>query len=219
MSQYAVIFDMDGVICHTNPYHAKAFEAFFNKYNIESSEQEFQDHMYGKHNSYIMSYFFKRPVEGEELLRLEFEKEDMFRQIYKSEITPISRFPEFLDELKQEGFKTAVATSAPKANMDLIVEGLQFAKKMESMLSSENVTKHKPDPQVYLLTAERLGVDPSQCLVFEDSYSGISAALNAGMKVVGVLSSHTREQLPPCDAYISDYTEITAQKVKELINS
>ncbi|MGJ1447688.1 HAD family hydrolase [Sphingobacterium spiritivorum] len=219
MSQYAVIFDMDGVICHTNPYHAKAFEAFFNKYNIESSEQEFQDHMYGKHNSYIMSYFFKRPVEGEELLRLEFEKEDMFRQIYKSEITPISRFPEFLDELKQEGFKTAVATSAPKANLDLIVEGLQFGPKMESMLSSENVTKHKPDPQVYLLTAERLGVDPSQCLVFEDSYSGISAALNAGMKVVGVLSSHTREQLPPCDAYISDYTEITAQKVKELINS
>ncbi|EFK58184.1 HAD family phosphatase [Sphingobacterium spiritivorum] len=219
MSQYAVIFDMDGVICHTNPYHAKAFEAFFNKYNIESSEQEFQDHMYGKHNSYIMSYFFKRPVEGEELLRLEFEKEDMFRQIYKSEITPIARFPEFLDELKQEGFKTAVATSAPKANLDLIVEGLQFGPKMESMLSSENVTKHKPDPQVYLLTAERLGVYPSQCLVFEDSYSGISAALNAGMKVVGVLSSHTREQLPPCDAYISDYTEITAQKVKELINS
>ncbi|MGJ1268083.1 HAD family hydrolase [Sphingobacterium spiritivorum] len=219
MSQYAVIFDMDGVICHTNPYHAKAFEAFFNKYNIESSEQEFQDHMYGKHNSYIMSYFFKRPVEGEELLRLEFEKEDMFRQIYKSEIMPIARFPEFLDELKQEGFKTAVATSAPKANLDLIVEGLQFGPKMESMLSSENVTKHKPDPQVYLLTAERLGIDPSQCLVFEDSYSGISAALNAGMKVVGVLSSHTREQLPPCDAYISDYTEITAQKVKELINS
>lgn len=217
MNQYAVIFDMDGVICHTNPYHAKAFEAFFKKYEIESSEQEFEEHMYGKHNSYIMSHFFKRPIMGEELLALEFEKEDMFRQVYASVIDPIPNYIEFLDALKNAGFKTAVATSAPKENMDLILDGLNIRSKMESLRSSENVTKHKPDPEVYVETAKQLGVLPSECLVFEDSYSGISAAINANMKVVGVLSSHTKEQLPPCQYYINDYRDIDVAQVKQLI--
>jgi len=217
MSQHAVIFDMDGVICHTNPYHAKAFEAFFKKYKIESSEEEFQEHMYGKHNSYIMSHFFKRPVAGEELLALEFEKEAMFRAIYASEIQPIPHYLEFLDALKTAGFMTAVATSAPKENMDLILDGLDIRLKMESLRSSENVTKHKPDPEVYIETAKQLGVAPSECLVFEDSYSGISAAINAKMKVVGVLSSHTKSQLPPCQYYINDYNDIDIARVSQLI--
>jgi len=116
MNNYAVIFDMDGVICHTNPYHAKAFEAFFKKYNIESSEEEFQEHMYGKHNSYIMQHFFKRTIAPDELIKLEFEKEELFRIIYKDQITPIAGYLEFLEDLKRNDLKTGVATSAPKEN-------------------------------------------------------------------------------------------------------
>ena len=66
MKQQCVIFDMDGVICHTNPDHGKAFEAFFDKYQISHSQKEFEEHMYGKHNGYIMTHFFKRPIAGEE---------------------------------------------------------------------------------------------------------------------------------------------------------
>ena len=217
MSKYAVLFDMDGVICHTNPHHAKAFEAFFDKYKISYTEKEFEDHMYGKHNSHIMTYFFKRPIHGEELVQLEFEKEQLFRDLYKSKVEAIPHFQNFLSELKVHGIKTAVCTSAPKENMDLIIDQLGIRQNMESLMSSEDVTLHKPHPEIYSISAAKLGVSPSNCVVFEDSYSGITAGLNAGMKVIGVLSSHTKNQLPPCSYYINDYKEISVPLVLDLL--
>jgi beta-phosphoglucomutase len=217
MKQQCVIFDMDGVICHTNPHHAKAFEAFFDRYEIPHSEEEFEEHMYGKHNGYIMSHFFKRPVTGEELKKLEDEKESMFREIYKDKVETIPHYLDFLAALKAHGFKTAVATSAPRANLDLITGALKIGDKMDSMLSSEDVSLHKPNPEVYLKSAERVGVSPSDCIVFEDSFSGVTAAINAGMKVVGVLSSHTKEQLPPCDFYINDYNAVNVDTILDLL--
>lgn len=219
MKSFAVLFDMDGVICHTNPFHAKAFERFFDKYNIPYTEKEFEEHMYGKHNSYIMTHFFKRTISGDELVQLENEKESLFREIYKQEIEPIPHYLTFLDDLKSKGFKTAVATSAPLANLKLIVDELKMETKMESLLASEHVTQHKPHPEVYLKSAEKLGVPPSACVVFEDSFPGVTAARNAGMKVVGVLSSHRKEELPPCALYIHDYSEIDAQRVLDLLKS
>ena len=212
----AVIFDMDGVICHTNPTHADAFKIFFTKYGIEANEEDFKAHMYGKNNSYIMSHFFDREIKGEELLKLEDEKESMFREVYGPIIKPVNGYIDFLDKLKAAGIKTAVATSAPRANMDLIMTGLILGDKMDSFMSSEDVTAHKPDPQVYLKTAKKLDINPSNCIVFEDSYSGAMAGLNAGMKVVAVLTSHTKEELPKCDVYINDFTEITMQDIWEL---
>ncbi|PRD48144.1 HAD family hydrolase [Sphingobacterium haloxyli] len=217
MNPFAVIFDMDGVICHTNPYHAKAFEHFFDKYEIPYTEKEFEEHMYGKHNSYIMTHFFKREIIGEELKQLEDEKESLFREIYQAEVDPLPHYLPFLDDLKSAGFKTAVATSAPLANLKLILDSLQIDAKMDSLMASEDVSQHKPHPEVYLKSAEKLGVSPNGCVVFEDSFSGVTAALNAGMKVVGVLSSHTRDELPPCSLYINDYREINAARVMNLL--
>ena len=210
---------MDGVICHTNPHHVKAFEVFFDNYKVPYSEEEFEEHMYGKHNGYIMSHFFKRSVMGDELKKLEDEKESIFREIYKDKVETIPHYLKFLNQLKSRNFKTAVATSAPRANLDLIIKALKIEDEMDSMMSSEDVKHHKPDPEVYLKSAERVGVAPSHCIVFEDSFSGVSAALNAGMKVVGVLSTHTKEQLPPCNFYINDYGEINVEKVLELLKA
>lgn len=218
MQDTAILFDMDGVIAHTNPYHAKAFEAFLDNYKISYSLLEFEQHMYGKHNSYIMSHFFKRPIAGDELIALENEKEALFREIYAQYIEAIPGYIPFLKSLKQNKIKTAVATSAPRANMDLIIDGLQIRNMMESFMSSENVNRHKPDPEIYIASAARLNVATERCIVFEDSYSGVSAALNANMKVVGVLSSHTKDELPPCDFYITDYSDIQLPGLLNLID-
>lgn len=214
---YAIIFDMDGVICHTNPFHSKAFKIFFEKRNLFPTEEEFAQHMYGKSNSYILSHFLGRKIEGTEFSELEFEKESLFREIYAENILEISGFSGFLNQLKLENFKTGVATSAPRANLDLIMGGLGFEKNMESILASENVVNHKPNPEVYLKSAENLETISDNCIVFEDSYSGVSAALNANMKVVGVLSSHTKDQLPPCNYYINDYTEINSNIIMSIL--
>ncbi|SMD43451.1 haloacid dehalogenase superfamily, subfamily IA, variant 3 with third motif having DD or ED [Aquiflexum balticum DSM 16537] len=214
----AVIFDMDGVICHTNPYHSMAFKEFFAKRNMYPTEDEFALHMYGKSNSYIMSHFFGRPISGNELLELEDEKESLFRDIYKDKINPITGFLEFFHQLKTNQFLTGVATSAPYANLELIAGALSLFGQMESVLASEDVTKHKPDPQVYLKSSANLQVEPDFCVVFEDSFSGVTAAKNAGMKVVGVLSSHSKLELPRCDLYIEDFREVDVEKVLGLLD-
>ncbi|HSF53342.1 MAG TPA: HAD family phosphatase [Algoriphagus sp.] len=213
----AVIFDMDGVICHTNPFHSQAFKIFFEKRNLFPTEEEFMLHMYGKNNGYILSHFLGRKIEGQELLELEDEKESLFREIYYNHVDPIPGFLEFFHELRASGIKTGVATSAPFANLELIAGKLDLFPHLESALASEHVSNHKPDPEVYLKTAQNLSVDPDRCVVFEDSFSGVSAAKNAGMKVVGVLSSHSIAELPICDFYISDYTDLKVEKVLSII--
>ncbi|WP_026950883.1 HAD family hydrolase [Algoriphagus mannitolivorans] len=214
----AVIFDMDGVICHTNPFHSKAFKIFFEKRNLFPTEEDFAAHMYGKNNGYILSHFLGRKIEGEELLMLEDEKESLFREIYKPNVEPISGFMDFFKGIRSIGLKTGVATSAPFANLELIAGHLDLFPHLESALASEHVQKHKPDPEVYLKTAKNLSFDPSDCLVFEDSFSGVMAAKNAGMKVVGVLSTHDKKDLPPCEAYISSYFEISPADVVQLLS-
>ena len=218
MKQKAVIFDMDGVICHTNPYHSQAFRVFFEKRGLHPTDEEFAQHMFGKSNSYILKHFLGREIVGEEFTQLEDEKESLFREIYKDIVKPIDGFPIWLSQLKEAGFRTGVATSAPRANLDLIMGRLGFEPQMESIMASEDVTKHKPDPQVYLQSALNLGVDSADCVVFEDSFSGVTAAINAGMKVVGVLSSHSKEELPPCDWYIETYRDVSLANLNQLLS-
>jgi len=214
--EIAVIFDMDGVICHTNPYHSIAFREFFSVRDLAPSDEDFAQHMFGKSNSYILSHFLQRPIEGEELLQLEEEKEGLFRKIYEPHVSPITGIVDFITDLKINGTAIGVATSAPMANLDLIFSKVALRSKLGSILASEDVKKHKPDPEVYLSSAINLGVLPEQCVVFEDSFSGVTAALNAGMRVVGVLTSHTKEELPPCNMYISDYSAISYETIKNL---
>lgn len=214
----AVIFDMDGVICHTNPFHSQAFKIFFEKRNLFPTEEDFMRHMYGKNNGYILSHFLGRKIEGEELQLLEDEKESLFREIYQHHVDPIAGFLGFFHQLKEHGLKTGVATSAPFANLELIGGKLDLFPNLESALASEQVSKHKPDPEVYLKTAANLSLLPSQCVVFEDSFSGVSAAKNAGMKVVGVLSSHRADELPICDLYIENYLNLDVHEVISMLD-
>ncbi len=219
MDSYAVIFDMDGVIADTNPYHTEAFRQFFDRYDVAYTLAEFEDHMYGKHNDYIMRYFFKRQLDDAEVKRLGEEKEVLFREIYADHVAPIAALPRFLDELKTAGYRIGVATSAPRANLDFIIDRLSIHTYMDIALSSEDVTAHKPDPAIYLKSANLLHVQPGNCVIFEDSYSGVSAARQAGATVIGVLTSHTADQLPPCERYIHDYREIDADDINQLLTS
>lgn len=220
MSQLAVIFDMDGVIADTNPTHNVAWRKFLDRYEIVPTEDDLQNHMYGKHNSYILNYFLKRELMVEELLQLQFEKEALFRELYTSIVQPLPGLLTFLADLKQNGVKLGIATSAPVENLEMMVGQIPLLNEvMSSMLSEKDVTKHKPNPEVYLKSAERLGVSPSQCVVFEDSVSGVSAGLAAGMKVIGVTTSHSSDELPPCSAYINDYLNMSYSSVLQLINA
>lgn len=216
---FAVIFDMDGVICDTNPHHSQAWKAFLKKFEVDATEAEFIAHMYGKSNSYILKHFLKRDVTDDEFIAMEFEKEALFRQLYEPEVIPINGLMEFIDDLKANGIKTGIATSAPVENLELILSKLPLTDKMQSLLSSADVIHHKPNPEVYLKSAANLGILPENCVVFEDSHSGVSAGKAAGAKVIGVLSTYKKEELPVCNDYIVDYVGLNYQKIKSLFES
>lgn len=218
MDKYAAIFDMDGVIAHTNPHHIEAFRIFFEKHQVTYNEDDFKQHMYGRHNSYIMRYFIDPDLSNGDIVSLENEKEALFREIYGSVAIPVNGLPAFLEDLKKHDFAFAVATSAPADNMNLILDKLDIRHFFDSTLSGDDVTRHKPDPQIYLQSAINLGVVPAHCMVFEDSYSGAKAGLNAGMAVTALLTSHTEDELPVCIDYISDFTETNADKVTALLS-
>jgi len=208
---------MDGVIAHTNPYHTQAFQVFFERHGVPYTLAEFEDHMYGKHNSYIMRYFFKRPILGEELLELEGEKEGLFREIYAGHVEAMPGFEDFIAALRDAGFKIGVATSAPRANLDLIVDSLGIRPFLASVLASEDVSAHKPNPEVYLKSMANLGVIAANSLVFEDSASGVQAGISAGAKVVGVLSSHAADELPGCAYYIPDFQAMDVGLARQIV--
>jgi len=210
---------MDGVICDTNPHHSLAWKAFLKKFEIDATEDEFIAHMYGKSNSYILKYFLKRDVIGDEFIAMEFEKEALFRELYEPEVIPIAGLLEFIADLKANGIKTGIATSAPVENLELILSKLPLGSQMESLLSSADVIYHKPNPEVYLKSAANLGVLPENCVIFEDSHAGVSAGKAAGAKVIGVLSTYKIEELPVCNDYVVNYKEMSYQKIKTMFES
>lgn len=212
----AALFDMDGVIVHTNPYHKEAFKIFLDKHDISISDQELKDHVYGRTNAEIFPYIFKdkyTPAKGEEWAN---EKEAIFRDLYKKEVKPVSGLLDFLKELKRKRIKAAVGTSAPVENLNFIMESLDLRHYFDAFLHSAHVSKGKPDPEIYLKAAEQLNVDPECCVVFEDSVAGVKAGLNAGMKVVGVSTTHTPEEFNGANLVISDFEEMSSERLFHL---
>lgn len=213
----AVIFDMDGVIADTNPTHLIAWRQYLLENNIEASDSDLVEHMFGKSNSYILEYFFKRKMDRAEIVQRQWEKESLFRTLYEPIAQPIDGLLNFIDDLKANQVKTGIATSAPVENLDMMLRRVPLRSKMESLLAWEDIVNHKPAPDVYLKSAANVMVEPENCIVFEDSTSGILAGLAAGAKVVGVLTSHQPHELPTCHAYVEHYEDINYEFVRNLI--
>ena len=213
---FAVIFDMDGVIVDNMEYHKKAWGIFLNKYAPDIDLEEFSKH-FGKVNRDLLKIVFKKEVSEEEESRFGEEKEAIYREIYADHIVPIAGLLDFLDSLKDNNVKTAVATAAPRVNMDFVFEKTGLRKYFDVLVDATEVTRGKPDPEIYVKAAQRLGCLPDSCLVFEDSFPGVQAAKEAGMKVVALATSHPAESLQGAERVIRDFTEISLESVRDYL--
>jgi beta-phosphoglucomutase family hydrolase len=213
---YAAIFDMDGVIVDNMKYHKKAWEMFLKKHVPGMDVEEFSKH-FGKVNKDLLKIVFKREVSKEEESRLGEEKEALYREIYADDISPVEGLVGFLKELNENGVKAAVASAAPKINVDFVFEKTGLRQYFDVSIDANDVTHGKPDPEIYLKAAEKLNCLPEACLVFEDSIPGIQAGRNAGMKVIGVATSHPAEKLIDTELVIMDFTEINMDIVRNYL--
>ncbi|HSW89110.1 MAG TPA: HAD family phosphatase [Candidatus Saccharimonadales bacterium] len=192
---HAVLFDMDGTMVDNTAYHKKAWEEFYKRHHMEFSDEDFRVKFSGKNNKQIFQMIFGEDIFDEEVNKFADEKESLYRELYAPYIKPIDGLLEFIEKLKQKGIKIAVATTAIKENRDFILNALKLNNTFDAIIGYEDVAKGKPDPEIFLKAATALNVKPETCIVFDDAPSGIEAAKRVGMKTVGLLTSHTKEEL------------------------
>jgi beta-phosphoglucomutase-like phosphatase (HAD superfamily) len=142
-----------------------------------------------------MNSLFNAQLPYNQLVALAKEKEIIYSELYRPFIKPVEGLPVFLKHATDLAIPIALATSAPLENVDFTLDSTGL-KKYFGLISDASMVKNgKPDPEIYLLTAAKLGVQPSDCIVFEDSVAGIQSALSAGMRVIGVATTHKPEEL------------------------
>jgi beta-phosphoglucomutase len=208
----AFVFDMDGVIIDSNPFHKISLKQFCKKYGHDLSEEQLREKIYGRTNKdWIVNVF--GPLDEKKLREYADEKEALFREIYKNDIKPLEGLITFLKQLEAQKIPTAIATSAPRANVDFTLSKTGTGKYFPVILDESFVSKGKPDPEIYLKTAAALKFAPENCIVFEDSLSGVKAGKNAGCKVVGITTTHTREELHETDLVIDNFNDLDPTKL------
>lgn len=203
----AAIFDMDGTMINNNGYHKNAWFNFCKKYGITMSDKIFMEHLSGRRNKEILTFLFNRELTDEEVRKFGNEKEEIYRDLYAPCIREVQGLKDFIEKLRTKGLKIAIATTAPKPNREFYFESLDLGE-FEVVVGEEHTRRGKPDPEIYLVTAQRLGLFPKDCIVFEDSPSGVTSAKNAGMRVVGLLTSHKEEELKNADILVNDFSEL-----------
>lgn len=214
--ELAVLFDMDGVIVDSNPYHKLAFEAFLKRHNVYLTDDELKTRVYGRTNPEIMRFIFKEDFTTQKGEEWADEKEAIFRELYK-EVSPVKGLVSFLQTLKSHKIKTAVGTSAPKLNLDFILEKTGLRQYFDALLHSSDVQHGKPHPEIYLKAATQLNTAPSRCIVIEDSLSGVKAGLNAGMKVIAITTTHTGPELSNAHLVIENFEGLTLEILLSLL--
>jgi HAD superfamily hydrolase (TIGR01509 family) len=188
------IFDMDGVVVDNHLFHLQAWIEFGKQHGINITESEFRKH-FGSTNQTVLKSIFGNTISELEIDILGKEKESIYRELYTSFIKPVEGLPSFLQYAHNKRIPIALATSAPYENIQFTLNATGLQKYFSILTDSSMVSRGKPDPQVYLITAAKLGVHPSECIVFEDSIPGIQSAKNAGMQVVGVATTHKPHEL------------------------
>ena len=212
MNLFAFVFDMDGVIVDTNPYHKIALRQFAEKYGYQLSEEELIKKIYGRTNKEWIPNLFGRTMSVEEVGRYGEEKEQLFRDLYEEDIKEVDGLTKFLESATAMGIQMAIGTSAPRSNVDFVLKHTGIGKFFSVILDESHVTHGKPNPEIYINCATALKFPSSQCIVFEDSLSGVASGRTAGCPVVGVATTHTVEELGT-KVVIKDFTEMTPMEI------
>ena len=208
MKELAIIFDMDGVIVDNHQYHLQSWLSFFERQGIQMTEAEYKEKVNGRVMHTILPQLLNRSLSPEEIRTLGEQKEIEYRELYRAAIQPMPGLIDFLEELRQKSIPRAIATSAPPANVEYTLTHTQLGSYFPVIVDDTMVTTGKPDPEVYLKSADQLNMPPEQCIVFEDAILGIQAGKRAGMPVVALATTHTREELEATEAdYIVDNFE------------
>lgn len=213
----AFIFDMDGTLVDNMRFHGAAWQKMLAENGIAADAQDFLVKTAGKTNREIIPAFFAGATE-DKLLELGGRKETIYRELFLPERKAIEGAVEFLEDAKKLRVKLAVATAAPVANMEFILDGLDLRKYFDAIITAADVKDGKPNPEVFLKSAQKLNVAPENCLVFEDAINGFEAANRAGMKSIGIATVNSIEDIMKLASVVEAREDFTGFNARELID-
>lgn len=209
----AVIFDMDGVMVQTAPQHFAAWRQVFAEMGREFSKEEFRA-TFGRRNQEILRHILGDGISEVQVEVLGRKKEEHYRALVRGEVEAAPGFIPLLEALRDNEFKIAVGTSAPRQNVELILDVLSVRERLDVVVTAEDVDRGKPDPETFLLAAQRCNIEPKGCVVFEDSVAGIEAARAAGMRCIGV----GRPDISQADLMVDSLAKVTIPLVRSLLD-
>ncbi len=194
--RWAVIWDVDGTLVDTAELHFQAWLALAREIGMPYTRQDFAG-TFGWRNAEIIPKVFGLDYNAPGVPELGERKEYLYRAEARKGVALLPGAGPLLTAIHAHGGRQAIGSSAPRANVDLILEATGTAALFDAVIAMEDTQRGKPDPQVFLLGAERLGVEPSRCIVFEDAPVGIAAARAGGMRAVGVtfVGHHSADKL------------------------
>lgn len=214
----AVIWDMDGVIADTAPYHFKAWQQVFKKRGVEFTEADFKRN-FGRRNDTIIRDILGEGLSQSDIDAIVSEKEEGFRYRVRHNIKPLPGAIELIKSLGEYGFSIALASSAPIENIQLVLEGLGISDYFQAIVWGREVKEGKPSPQGFLLAAKKLGLAPESCIVIEDAVAGVTAAKRAGMHCLAVTNTHPRMSLMEADLVVDTLEAVTVDDLEQTLES
>jgi beta-phosphoglucomutase len=216
---YAAIWDMDGTLVDTAELHFQAWEAVCRELGRDFSRAEFAA-TFGRRNPDIFAALFGDRLSAAEVAALGDRKEELYRAAARRGVELLPGVRALLEDLHRAGFRQAIGSSAPRANLELILRLTGIERFFDAVIGMEETQRGKPDPQVFQVAAQRLGVPPARCVVLEDAVTGVQAARAAGMKCVAVrcVGHHPEATLRQAgaDLVVESLEQVNAQTVIEL---
>jgi HAD superfamily hydrolase (TIGR01509 family) len=203
---FAVLWDLDGTLVDTKEFHYQSWALALPEFGYPFPVDRFQ-RSFGMNNSGVLEVFLGRPVEPELVAAISERKETLFRELLHGNVQALPGVQDWLARLHGWGARQAVASSAPPANIDVMLGELGIAPYFDAIVSGYELPS-KPDPAVFLQAAERLGVLPQNCIVMEDAVAGVRGACRAGMRCIAVASTNPAEALHEADIVVERWDQL-----------
>ena len=213
------IFDWDGVVIDSSSHHEESWERLAAETGFALPPDHFKKG-FGMKNAFIIPKLLKWTEAPDDVLRLSLRKEELYRDVVVERgIAPLPGVTGWLDELRRYGIPCAIGSSTERLNIDTILRVLGIGHYFSAIVSADDVSHGKPDPEVFLTAAQRIEREPARCVVFEDALVGIEAAHRGGMKVIGVATTNPIELIGTADLAVRRLDELSIDKLAALFAS
>lgn len=216
MRKHGVIFDMDGVLVDSYDAHFDSWCRLAANHGVEITERQFAE-TFGWTSRDIILRFWPDHTDSDEIAAWDAEKEAIYREVILGDFPEMDGAGVLIDSLHAAGFVMAIGSSGPPENVAAVMKGLSHAECISATVDGMQVDRGKPDPGIFLLAAERIGVAPARCAVIEDAPAGIEAALGAGMTAIAVTGTVGRESLSAAHVIVDSLDELTPHRIAALV--